>query len=69
VFTGIAPGTYNVTYNNGTCISTAAQVTVNPAPTAPAAPTAAVTVLQHVPILQDRSLLQFRLLLLALLIA
>jgi hypothetical protein len=30
-----------VTYNNGTCISAAAQVTINPAPTAPAAPTAA----------------------------
>src|SRR4029079_1073199 len=32
VFTGIAPGTYNVTYNNGTCISAAAQVTVAPQP-------------------------------------
>ena len=35
------PGTYNVTYNNGACISAAASVTINPAPTAPAAPTAA----------------------------
>src|SRR4030095_15839116 len=43
VFTGIAPGTYNVTYNNGTCISAAAPVTINPAPTAPAAPTAVAT--------------------------
>ena len=43
VFTGIAPGTYNVTYNDGTCISAALQVTINPAPTAPAAPTANAT--------------------------
>src|SRR5207342_3191634 len=43
VFTGVGPGTYNVTYNNGTCISAALPVTINPAPTAPAAPTASVT--------------------------
>ena len=41
VFTGVDPGTYNVTYDNGACISAAAPVTINPAPTAPAAPTAA----------------------------
>jgi hypothetical protein len=32
-----------VTYNNGTCISAAAQLTINPAPTAPGAPTANAT--------------------------
>ena len=43
VFTGIAPGTYPVTYNNGTCISAAGSVTINPPPTAPAAPVATAT--------------------------
>ena len=43
VFTGIGPGTYNVTYNDGTCISAALPVTINPAPTAPAAPAATPT--------------------------
>ena len=39
-FTGVAPGTYNVTVQNAAgCISTATLVTINGAPTAPAAPT------------------------------
>src|SRR4030095_5790458 len=43
VFTGIGPGTYNVTFDNGTCISAAAQVTINPPPTAPTAPVVGAT--------------------------
>ena len=40
VFTGVAPGTYNVTVKNAAgCISTATTATINGAPTAPAAPT------------------------------
>jgi gliding motility-associated-like protein len=44
-FTGVTPGTYNVTAQNTTtgCTSTATSVTVNAVPTAPAAPTASVT--------------------------
>ncbi len=46
VFTGIAPGTYNVTVQNtsSSCISNASAVTVNPVPAAPVAPTANVTI-------------------------
>ena len=45
-FTGLAPGSYNVTAQNTStgCISTATVLTVNAVPTAPAAPTASVTV-------------------------
>ena len=44
-FTGVAPGTYNVTVQNAAgCISAATPLTVNGAPGAPAAPTASVTV-------------------------
>ncbi len=45
-FTGIAPGTYNLTVRNTTtgCISPASSVTVNNLPAAPPAPTASVTV-------------------------
>ena len=44
-FTGVAPGTYNVTVRNAAgCVSAATSLTVNAAPTAPAAPTASVTV-------------------------
>ena len=40
IFTGVAPGTYNVTVQNAAgCISTATPVTIHGAPTAPAAPT------------------------------
>src|SRR5215467_14165760 len=43
-FTGVAPGTYNVTVQNAAgCISTATQVTIAGAPTAPAAPTLTTT--------------------------
>src|SRR5207344_1797104 len=39
-FTGVAPGTYNVTVQNSAgCISTATVATINGTPTAPAAPT------------------------------
>ncbi|MFN8264743.1 MAG: gliding motility-associated C-terminal domain-containing protein [Chitinophagaceae bacterium] len=45
IFTGVAPGSYNVTVKNSSgCISPLASVTVNNAPAAPAAPTASVTV-------------------------
>ena len=43
IFTGVTPGTYNVTVNNGTCISLGATVIVNAAPSAPAAPIIAIT--------------------------
>lgn len=45
-FTGIAPGTYNITAQNSAtgCISAAFQVTVNNLPAPPAAPAASVTV-------------------------
>ena len=40
IFTGVTPGTYNVTAQNAAgCISTATPVTILGAPTAPAAPT------------------------------
>src|SRR6185436_14342761 len=40
IFTGVAPGTYNVTVQNAAgCISSATTATINGAPTAPAAPT------------------------------
>ena len=39
VFTGLIPGTYTVTVNNGSCISLGASVTINAPPSAPAAPT------------------------------
>jgi hypothetical protein len=40
IFTGVTPGTYNVTVKNAAgCISTATVATINGAPTAPAAPT------------------------------
>ncbi len=44
-FTGVAPGTYNVTAKNttSTCVSTATSLTVNAAPAVPSAPTASVT--------------------------
>ncbi len=45
-FSGLAPGSYNVTAQNTStgCISTATVLTVNAVPIAPAAPTASVTV-------------------------
>ena len=44
-FTGVAPGTYDVTVRNAAgCVSAATSLTVNAAPSAPAAPTASVTV-------------------------
>ena len=44
VFTGVAPGNYNVTVQNAAgCISTATVATINGAPTAPAAPTVTTT--------------------------
>ena len=43
VFTGLIPGTYTVTVNNGSCISLGASVTINAPPSAPAAPTVVVT--------------------------
>ena len=44
VFNNVAPGTYNVTVQNGSgCISTSTSVTVNAQPPTPAAPTASVT--------------------------
>jgi hypothetical protein len=44
-FTGVTPGAYNATVRNSSgCISTATNLTVNPAPSSPAAPTASVTV-------------------------
>ncbi|MFN7044175.1 MAG: gliding motility-associated C-terminal domain-containing protein [Flavobacterium sp.] len=45
-FSGLVPGTYNVTVRNTTtdCVSTATVVVINPPAGAPAAPTASVTV-------------------------
>jgi gliding motility-associated-like protein len=45
-FTGLAPGSYNVTVLNSVtgCVSTTLSLTVNPIPANPAAPTASVTV-------------------------
>lgn len=43
IFSGIAPGTYNVTVKNGTCVSPATVLTVNAVTPATAAPTASVT--------------------------
>ncbi|HLN19885.1 MAG TPA: T9SS type A sorting domain-containing protein [Bacteroidales bacterium] len=44
LFTGVAPGTYNVTVKNASdCVSPATPLTVNAVPGAPAAPTASVT--------------------------
>ena len=45
IFTGVVPGTYNVTVKNAAgCISSATAVTVNAVPGAPVAPSASVTV-------------------------
>jgi hypothetical protein len=41
-FTGVAPGTYNVTVYNGSCYSPATVVTINVASVVPSAPTALV---------------------------
>jgi hypothetical protein len=55
-FTGVAPGTYNVTVQNAAgCISTATVATINGAPTAPAAPTVKQQILQLAAMLQERS--------------
>jgi hypothetical protein len=44
VFNSVAPGNYNVTVKNAAgCISSATQLTVDAAPSAPAAPTALAT--------------------------
>ncbi|MGN7990670.1 beta strand repeat-containing protein, partial [Pedobacter sp. 22226] len=43
-FTGVAPGTHNVTTSNGSCTSAATSVVVNAQPVTPAAPTASTTV-------------------------
>ena len=56
VFTGVAPGTYNVTVQNAAgCISTATTATINGAPTAPAAPTVTTTDPATCTMLQERS--------------
>jgi hypothetical protein len=55
IFTGVAPGTYNVTVKNAAgCISTAHIATINGAPTAPAAPTVTQQILQLAAMLQEQ---------------
>ncbi|RYE16303.1 MAG: hypothetical protein EOP51_26035, partial [Sphingobacteriales bacterium] len=41
VFNNVNPGTYQVTYNNGTCISATSPITINAQPATPPAPIAA----------------------------
>ena len=55
-FTGVTPGTYNVTVQNAAgCISTATVATINGAPTAPAAPTVTTAIQRPVLTRQERS--------------